>query len=330
MSKLFAVDVSSNNPTSAAVQGPAKISIVKATQGKGYVNPKCNAQYALAKKHKKLLGLYHYADGTGAVAEADHFVQSIKNYIGEAVLILDWETGPSAAARNISFTSKSYARKFMDRVHAKTGVWPMLYTGAEGLKYCASCAPVSALWYANYPYNNWGWSEPFPFKWNVGKFILAGWQYTPSNWKLDKSVFYLNEAQWKAYAKGSGKVKPTKTAKKPTRKPAKKHKAKASTYTVRSGDTLSGIAAKYGMSTQHLASLNGITNPNFIRVGQKLKVTGKTEVKKSNKGSRYRIVQAGDTLSHISYLTGYSVTYLQKKNGIKNANRISVGQKIYY
>lgn len=44
------------------------------------------------------------------------------------------------------------------------------------------------------------------------------------------------------------------------------------TYTVQSGDTLSGIAAKYGTSYQHLADINGISNPDKIYVGQKIKI----------------------------------------------------------
>lgn len=44
------------------------------------------------------------------------------------------------------------------------------------------------------------------------------------------------------------------------------------TYTVRSGDTLSGIASAYGTSWQHLASINGIANPNLIYPGQVLTV----------------------------------------------------------
>jgi LysM repeat protein len=44
------------------------------------------------------------------------------------------------------------------------------------------------------------------------------------------------------------------------------------TYTVKSGDTLWGIASKLGVSATALATLNGITNPNLLRVGQVLKV----------------------------------------------------------
>lgn len=43
-------------------------------------------------------------------------------------------------------------------------------------------------------------------------------------------------------------------------------------YTVQRGDTLSGIARRYGDSTQYLVRLNGISNPNLIYPGQMLKV----------------------------------------------------------
>lgn len=43
-------------------------------------------------------------------------------------------------------------------------------------------------------------------------------------------------------------------------------------YTVRSGDTLSGIASRYGTTWQKLQAMNGISNPNMIYAGQKLRV----------------------------------------------------------
>lgn len=43
-------------------------------------------------------------------------------------------------------------------------------------------------------------------------------------------------------------------------------------YVVKHGDTLSGIASKYGTTYQHLAQINGIANPNRIYAGQKIRV----------------------------------------------------------
>lgn len=48
--------------------------------------------------------------------------------------------------------------------------------------------------------------------------------------------------------------------------------ATARTYTVQSGDTLSGIAAKYGTTWQALAAKNGLSNPNLIYPGQTLTI----------------------------------------------------------
>lgn len=47
-------------------------------------------------------------------------------------------------------------------------------------------------------------------------------------------------------------------------------------YTVKSGDTLSGIAKKYGTTYQVLAQYNNIANPNIISVGQKIKIPNGT------------------------------------------------------
>ena len=60
------------------------------------------------------------------------------------------------------------------------------------------------------------------------------------------------------------------------------------TYTVKKGDTLSGIAAKYGTTYQKLASYNGIANPNNISVGQVIKIPGS--------GTRTYTVKSGDSL----------------------------------
>jgi len=50
--------------------------------------------------------------------------------------------------------------------------------------------------------------------------------------------------------------------------------SQAQTYMVRSGDTLSGIAKKFGVTVQDLVAWNQIANPNLIWVGQQLTVSG--------------------------------------------------------
>lgn len=79
--------------------------------------------------------------------------------------------------------------------------------------------------------------------------------------------------------------------------PAATQSSAGGTYTVQAGDTLSGIAARYGTTVQTLASLNGITNPNVIRVGQVLRLTSSTTTTTvQTDGSWYYTVQRGDSL----------------------------------
>ena len=95
------------------------------------------------------------------------------------------------------------------------------------------------------------------------------------------------------------------------------------TYTVRSGDTLSSIASKFGTSYQALASLNGISNPNLIYVGQVLRVNGSAST-----GSIYYTVRVGDNLSAIASRYGTSYQSIASLNGLANPNLIYAGQTL--
>lgn len=110
------------------------------------------------------------------------------------------------------------------------------------------------------------------------------------------------------------------------------------TYTVKAGDTLSQIAANYGTSYQNLASLNHLSNPNEIYVGQTLKLqattntstqtTTSTPAASTNQGTY--TVKAGDTLSAIAAAHGTSYEALAQANGISNPNEIYVGQTLKF
>ncbi|KAA0835306.1 LysM peptidoglycan-binding domain-containing protein [Bacillus paralicheniformis] len=111
-----------------------------------------------------------------------------------------------------------------------------------------------------------------------------------------------------------GNKKPVTPVKKPN-KPA----SASGTYKVVAGDNLTKIAKKYGCSVNDLVKLNGIKNPNLIRVGQVLKVPS---------GSSYYTVKAGDNLTKIGKMFGVSVKTLTTVNKIPNPNLIRVGQKL--
>ncbi|WP_225049258.1 LysM peptidoglycan-binding domain-containing protein [Lacticaseibacillus kribbianus] len=126
------------------------------------------------------------------------------------------------------------------------------------------------------------------------------------------------------------------------------------TYTVRAGDMLYGIAARYKTTIAALVSLNGIKNANVLMVGQKLVVkrtttqatkpaakpattptttpAAKPEAKPATKPTTTKAVtytvRAGDTLYAIARTHGTTVAKLVSLNKLANANRIGVGQRL--
>lgn len=95
------------------------------------------------------------------------------------------------------------------------------------------------------------------------------------------------------------------------------------TYTVQSGDTLSGIATKFGTTYQSLASINGIDNPNTIYVGQVLKIDGNV-----NNDLTYHTVASGEYLGLIANKYGVTVSQICSLNNISNPDVIYVGQNL--
>ena len=190
--------------------------VVKATQGVSYSYITYFAKaMAKANSDKKLLGAYHYASGGNPEAEADYFISVVKPYIGTAVLALDWEAGGNRA-----WGSKTWARKFVDRVHKKTGVWCMIYTGVEGVKHCANCATDCRLWFAGYPDNRKSWDVPaWPARYKIAPWShWSIWQYTSGNGTLDRNISGIAAGPWKKLASPqpaeTPKPKPTGPTKK--------------------------------------------------------------------------------------------------------------------
>lgn len=100
------------------------------------------------------------------------------------------------------------------------------------------------------------------------------------------------------------------------------------TVQVAPGDTLSAIAAARGTTVAVLVALNHISNPDRIYAGQTLQLPDGASVAPR----RFVDVAAGDTLGAIAARVGYPGGYpaLAALNGIADANRVYVGQRIYY
>lgn len=280
--------------------------ICKATEGVGYVDPTCDAHYQRAKGQGKLLGVYHFARpdlGNSGEQEADFFVDNIKGYIGEAVLALDYEVAPYSDDWAYAFCKRVHDRTGVwPMLYASASV----INSVNWSKTAKNCG----LWIAGYPnaYNVPNPPTPTPndMPYGIGAWeFWAIWQYSSSAGTLDRDIANMDRNAWYKYAGKSGEVKPT-PAPTPTKKTneqiadeviagkwgngADREKrlkeagydynaiqaivnskmSNVTYYSVRRGDTLSGIAARYGTTWQKIAADNNIKNADLIYPSQVL------------------------------------------------------------
>ena len=98
------------------------------------------------------------------------------------------------------------------------------------------------------------------------------------------------------------------------------------TYVIQPGDTLSGIAQRYGTTVSALSSLNGISNPDLIYAGNTIRVPENGG--SGGSGAQYYTIRPGDTLSGIAVKFGTTVNALSALNGISNPDLIYAGNTI--
>lgn len=104
--------------------------------------------------------------------------------------------------------------------------------------------------------------------------------------------------------------------------------SRSTSYQVRRGDSLTGIAQQYGVSVSDLRQWNGLRS-NKIYVGQRLRISpqaASTIKPTASKKTAYR-VKRGDTLSSIAQRYGVSVNDLRSWNHLKS-NKLMVGQRL--
>ena len=96
-------------------------------------------------------------------------------------------------------------------------------------------------------------------------------------------------------------------------------------YTVKPGDTLSGIAARLGVSAAELARSNGITDPNRVDAGRTLSVPGG---RAASTPAKVHVVSQGDNLSTIARRYGVTVTELARANRLDARKVLRVGARL--
>lgn len=199
------------------------------------------------------------------------------------------------------------------------------HLGSAGLQEIAGQWP---LWLAKYP-NYQVTTEPdynyFPSFNNAQLFQFTS-TYVAGG--LDGNVDFTGITE-NGY-KGGNAQKPKTTT--PAITTGKQLHQDTHNYTVKSGDTLSAIASRYGMTVNALVTLNGIRNANLIYPGQVLRVAdsgqGSTVSQKATTTTTTGsyTVRYGDTLSAIASRYGTSTSTLASINGISNPNWIYPGQ----
>ena len=158
--------------------------IFKATEGTYFIDDTCDHFVQQAKKLKKPYGIYHFLDQSDVIKQADFFLTHIKGYIGEAILVLDYEAyGKQGAIK---------AKQFLDYVYQKTKVKPLIYmneSDANSDDWSNVVKDDYGLWVAKYSTN-----PPHTPQWND----ITMWQYTST--PVDTSHFYGDRDAWSRYA----------------------------------------------------------------------------------------------------------------------------------
>ncbi len=162
----------------------------------------------------------------------------------------------------------------------------------------------------------------------------------------DPNYIWIGQRLWIPGASGTATPAPTSAPTEPT---------DGFWYTVRAGDTLGGLAVRYRTTISAIMQANGLSRPDYIRIGQRLWIPGSegtnptpdptptstpdppstpaptatpTPVQEEEEGFWYT-VKSGDTLGAIAARFGTTTSTLVAANKLSSANLIYVGQRLW-
>ena len=381
MADMVGIDVSGWQAWNVTCTASYDFAVVKVSQGVGFENSSWRTQAKCVTDRGKSLGLYHYAGGNNAASEADYFVGRARDFVGRAVLVLDWESYQNAqwGQRRLG----SPVRPARPHRSPAYGRW-CTCRPARWARYPATCAPTAACGSPSTPA-----TRPPATRADRGttRSTARPCASTPptagSTATTGRSTSTTSEAtqsQWRAYANPAGAAKPAtppQTEKPPTQTvdlqalatatirgdygngqqrrdalganydkvmaivnqrlagtatvaPQQTTQANTTRVTVRSGDTMSGIASRTGLWPLSRWSVPS-GNLNLIYPGQVVTYNGGGSVATGSNAppSRTVTVRAGDTLSGIAARLGISYTQLTGyRSG--NPNVIYPGEVLRY
>ena len=245
--------------------------IIQASEGTFYRDPYLQEFYDGARANNLKIGFYHFFNPGSSptpVEQARYFVDTISGLHSDIKLVLDLEQ--TGGLGNYELTKQ--AIEFLEEVKKLSGLDVAVYTYtnfAQNNLYAGIGLEDYPLWIAqidvNEPQANPIWGDRY-----------AAWQYSDTgrvsgiDTNTDLDIFY------DAIFLDNKKDIPG------TRKEESKDR-RVIYYRVEEGNTLSGIAKRYGVSVKELERINGITNPNLIYPGEILKIYPKEKEKKEKK-----------------------------------------------
>lgn len=202
------IDISGHQKGINLAAVPCDFVIIKATQGKSFVNPEFTTQIEQALLLGNYVGVYHYANGVDVDLQVNHFVETIKPYLGKVLLALDWE-----GQDNPKFSDYKFCERLLVGIKEKTGITPFLYMSKSVCRqYKWEVGRQFPLWAAQYANKNmvvgyrenpwtdnkgWGaWTECKIYQY-TGNGRLGGY-----NKALDLDLSYMDGNEWLSWASG--------------------------------------------------------------------------------------------------------------------------------
>ena len=159
------LDLSHYNPVQDWLKVSKEIDcvILKATQGKSYLDPTFYKNRVDARDSDILVGAYHFADGGDVNREVDHFLSKVGEMLEGEFLVLDYEIHLSNPVE--------WCEDFLNRCEKKTGIRPLLYINTSTFK--SFKWGDEKFWLASYGVND-GKYHPIPYPFVLHQYTSRG------------------------------------------------------------------------------------------------------------------------------------------------------------